>query len=108
MDHGEVAGRLESYVRRQFAVSPRDARFGRAAALFDLGYVDSVGVVELLSFVRESFGFDIPDDDLLSDDFSTLDGIARIVCRLAGAGPAPPAPAPDVPVAAAEGAVLQR
>jgi acyl carrier protein len=88
MNHQEAAGQLESYVRRQFAVGERDARFSRNAALFDLGYVDSVGVVELLAFVRETFGVEIPDDDLLSDDFSTLDGIARIVCRLNGRGPA--------------------
>jgi acyl carrier protein len=79
-----VAARLEEFVRKQFAVGARDTRFSRQAALFDLGYVDSVGVVELLAFVQEAFGVQIPDDDLLSDDFSTLDGIARIVCRLDG------------------------
>jgi acyl carrier protein len=87
VSHDEVAGRLESYVRRQFAVSARDTRFCRSAALFELGYVDSVGVVELLAFVQQEFGIQIPDDDLLSDEFSTLDGIARIVCRLGGINP---------------------
>jgi len=83
MSQEETGHRLESFVRKQFAVGAADTRFSRSAALFELGYVDSVGVVELLAFVREEFGVEIPDDDLLSEDFSTLDGIAGIVCRLA-------------------------
>ena len=90
MTQEETASCLESFVRTKFAVGSADTRFSRSAPLFDLGYVDSVGVVELLAFIRETFGVEIPDDELLSDDFSTLDGIARIVSRRAGLAPGPP------------------
>lgn len=89
LTQGETADRLELFVRTQFAVAPADTRFSRSAALFELGYVDSVGVVELLAFVREEFGVDIPDENLLSDEFASVDGIARIVCRLMPACLAP-------------------
>jgi D-alanine--poly(phosphoribitol) ligase subunit 2 len=49
--------------------------------LFERGYVDSVGFVELLEFLRQEFGVEVPDEDLLDDDFSNINGIALIVSR---------------------------
>jgi acyl carrier protein len=86
LGHDDVATRIEGFVRAQFDVDPDDPGFGRAADLFGLGYIDSVGVAELLEFLREEFGVELPESELLGDDFSTIDGIAGIVCRLTGPG----------------------
>jgi acyl carrier protein len=79
----EAAERIEQFVRGQFAISPDDPRFDRSVDLFEGSYVDSVGLAELLGFVEDEFGVSVPDDDLLSEDFASIDGIARAVCRLA-------------------------
>ncbi len=81
MMQAEVANRIEGYVRKQFRVAPGDTRFSRSLPLFEAGYVDSVGVVELLVFLAEEFSVDLPDDVLMSDEFSTIDGIAASICR---------------------------
>ena len=78
-----IADRIEAFVRTEFDVSPSDNGFDRAVDLFELGYIDSVGFAELLAFLTEEFGVDIPEDDLLSEDFTRIDGIADIVSRLA-------------------------
>jgi acyl carrier protein len=79
MDERDVVGRLEAYFHNHFNVSPRDSRFGPTVDLFQEGYVDSVGLAELLQLIEDEFGVVIPDEDLLSDDFATIAGIARIV-----------------------------
>jgi acyl carrier protein len=81
MTPAQVAETVERYVRVQFRVAPADSRFSRSLPLFEAGYVDSVGVVELLAFLSDEFAVQLPDDALMSDEFSTIDGIARIVCR---------------------------
>lgn len=81
MTAAQVADRVERYIRTQFRVTPGDTRFSRSLPLFEAGYVDSVGVVELLVFLTEEFAVHLPDDALMSDEFSTIDGIAAIVCR---------------------------
>jgi acyl carrier protein len=81
MNAAQIADRVEQYVRTQFRVAPGDARFSRSLPLFDAGYVDSVGVVELLAFLAEEFAVELPDDALMSDEFTTIDGIAVIVAR---------------------------
>jgi acyl carrier protein len=80
----DPADQIETYIRTQFEVSPGDTGFTRTADLYELGYIDSVGVAELLEFLREEFGVEIPEADLLSEEFSSIDGIARIVRCLAG------------------------
>jgi acyl carrier protein len=79
----EVAARIEQFVRAQFSISPSDPGFGRAVDLFEGGYVDSVGLAELLAYIEEEFGVSVPDDDLLAEEFGTIEGMAETVCRLA-------------------------
>jgi acyl carrier protein len=84
VDARDVADQTEAYIRNHFAINPRDDRFGRRVDLFEGGYVDSVGLAELLEFIQDEFGVEIPDEDLLSDDFATIEGMALIVSRHRG------------------------
>lgn len=87
MRQTEVADRIERYVRLHFRVAPTDGRFSRSLPLFEAGYVDSVGVVELLAFLGEEFAVNLPDEVLMSDEFSTIDGIAAVICRYGAGSP---------------------
>ncbi|MBM4429710.1 MAG: acyl carrier protein [Chloroflexi bacterium] len=49
--------------------------------LFEAGYVDSVGAVELFLFIEETFGVQIEDHELFSDEFTHLQGMAHLVWR---------------------------
>lgn len=93
MTQEHIASRLEAFVRAQFAVAPTDPGFNRTAPLFELGYVDSVGVTELLAFLLAEFDVEVTDTELMTPDFQTIDGIAGIVHRLrANGNPAAPWP----------------
>jgi D-alanine--poly(phosphoribitol) ligase subunit 2 len=85
--HVEIADRIEAFIRTEFDVSPTDNGFDRTVDLFELGYIDSVGFAELLSFLAEEFGVEVPEEDLLSESFARIDGIAGIVNRLTGTYP---------------------
>jgi acyl carrier protein len=77
-----IANRIEEFVRTQFEIDPNDDGFNQTVDLFELGYVDSVGFAELLAFFAEEFNVDVPEADLLSEEFLSIDGMARIVSRL--------------------------
>jgi len=80
----DTEGRIEAFLRTHFKISPDHNGFARNVDIFERGYVDSVGVTELLEFLGAEFEVEISDDWLLSEDFSTVAGIARIVERLRG------------------------
>ena len=82
MSPQDIADRIEAFVRSQFAVDPRDEGFDRTVDLYDFGYVDSVGFAELLAFLAKEFGVEVPEENLLSDEFLRIVGIATIVSQL--------------------------
>ena len=82
MEVSDVQDRIERFVRNKFSISDGDPHFDRTIDLFESGYVDSVGVVELLAFLNEEFGVEVPENLLLSEDFTSVNGIARIVEQL--------------------------
>jgi D-alanine--poly(phosphoribitol) ligase subunit 2 len=77
-----IADRIEAFIRSQFEIDPNDDGFDRTVDLFELGYVDSVGFAELLAFLAEEFGVEVPEENLLSDEFLRIDGMAIIVSWL--------------------------
>lgn len=81
MTEQDVAVAVEEFVRREFSISATDDNFDHNVDLFEDGYVDSVGVIELLAFLESTFSAEIPEEDLFSPEFSTIEGIARIVTR---------------------------
>ena len=82
MDFDGIADRIEKFLREQYFIADDDPGFTRTVDIYEGGYVDSVGVVELLAFIDEEFGVEVPETELLSEAFSTIDGIARIVAEL--------------------------
>jgi acyl carrier protein len=81
----EIAGRIETFIRDHFSVEADDDFFGRDVHLWEEGYVDSTGVVELIAFLEESFAIKMPDDALFDPEFTTIDGMSRMVDRLRAA-----------------------
>jgi acyl carrier protein len=50
--------------------------------LLELGIVDSLGIVSLLSFVSRRMEIDVPDHEVRAEHFRTLGAIADLVARL--------------------------
>ena len=74
-----VAQALELFIRHQFQVPPRDDQFTRVVNLWEAGYVDSIGVAEVIAFLEDTFAVTIPPETLFDPDFVHIDGIGRIV-----------------------------
>jgi acyl carrier protein len=85
MNESEIAERVESFLRERFAIDANDPHFTRSQDLFEEAYVDSIGLTELLVFIEGEFGVEVPDEVLLSEEFSSIAGIAQIVARCDGA-----------------------
>ena len=82
MNAADAAARIEAFVRGNFTVDESDSRFGRDVDLFEEGYVDSIGLIELLAFIEEEFRLDVPDEELASAEFTTISGMAAVLGRL--------------------------
>jgi acyl carrier protein len=79
MSPSEIASSIEKFIRREFRVAGDDPGFSEDSHLFESGYVDSVGVVELIAFVESRFGVKLEDEQIFSEQFTTISGISRMV-----------------------------
>jgi acyl carrier protein len=75
---------VEEYVRSRFRVRPDDEVFTRDVNLWEAGYVDSAGAVEMIAFLERTFAVTLPEEVLFDPDFTHVRGIARLIARQAG------------------------
>jgi len=80
-DIHEIIARLRTFVRERFNVSESDRDFSDDVHLFDFGYVDSFGAVELMSFVETTFGTEVTGSDLIAYPLNTVREIATFVMK---------------------------
>jgi acyl carrier protein len=74
-----LATELDAFIRERFRVAPDDELFHRDTNVWEEGYVDSAGVVEVFAFLESKMGERLPEDLLFNPDFVTVRGMARLV-----------------------------
>ncbi len=72
-----------SYFRSRNLPVPASAEEAGTVRYIELGWVDSVGILEFVSYLEERTKVSFTDDDLTSDEFHTLKGVAEILRRRA-------------------------
>lgn len=82
----DTSARVREFITKNFYVQdPSDLT--DETSLLDRGIIDSTGVLELIGFLEETFGFKVEDAEMIPEN---LDGIARITAfvgrKTGGAG----------------------
>jgi acyl carrier protein len=70
----DIRNQVRSFVTTNFYV-PDPAALADEASLLDQGIIDSTGVLEVISFLEDTFGVTVEDSEMLPEN---LDSIARI------------------------------
>lgn len=81
MSHPEIVRRIREYIVENFVYMRKNFEFEDTDSLLGRGIVDSMGVIELLTFVQNEFGLSIEDDEITEENFGTVWLIARFVHR---------------------------
>ena len=79
MTHLEIVSRVRAYVSENFLYMRQGFEFSESESLLGRGIIDSMGVVELITFVQDEFGVAVDDGDITEDNFGTLNAIAEYV-----------------------------
>jgi acyl carrier protein len=71
--------RIRAYIVDMFLYMRPDFQFTDDDSLLRKGVFDSLGVTEVIQFLEENWGIEVPEDDVTEANFGTLAGIARYV-----------------------------
>ena len=76
--HAPVEAQVRAFLAEHFP-SPDGAAVAGDASLFETGILDSMGVLTLVTWLEETFGFTVEDDEVLPEN---IDGIDRLVAYI--------------------------
>ena len=74
-----VEARIQRFILENFLFSDKGDLLRDDASFLEEGIVDSTGVLELVMFVEETFGFEVDDEDILPENFDSVRGLADYV-----------------------------
>jgi acyl carrier protein len=80
MEVSSVADMIAKFVTSDIRQLEID-EIGPDTALLELGILDSLSMVNLLSYLEVTLGVKIPEDQILPENFSTPLAIAEMICR---------------------------
>ncbi len=69
---------IEEYIREKFEIGD-DPDLTPDTHLFDEGFVDSLGAVEIVSYIEGTFSIEITQKDLTLYPMNTINEIAAVV-----------------------------
>jgi len=72
---------ITEYLERRYSLAHKGIHLNANTLLQEQKVVDSVGMVELISFVEETFGIEVPEEEISPANFGT---ISRLVSYVEG------------------------
>lgn len=75
----DVAGPIETFLAEHRRGSRVKKSFDPDEDLLEHGTIDSVTLMQLVSFVEEEFRIDVSDEDLVIDNFRSIRSIQELV-----------------------------
>ena len=81
-----VHAQVRRYIVENFLYMRPDLQFTDDDPLLGRGIVDSLGVMELIGFIEETFGVDVADGDVTEQHLGSVGAITRYVERARAAG----------------------
>jgi|SRR6185312_284847 len=74
---------IRKFILQHFPLSQK-REFTDDASLLESGIVDSIGILEIVSYLEQEFAIQVSDDDLLPENFGSIAGIAAFAERKMG------------------------
>jgi acyl carrier protein len=79
MTNDDLIAKTRAFVFENYLYARPDYQLGPDDSLLGHGVIDSMGVIELVDYLRAEFDVDVRDEDITEENFGTLAGIARYV-----------------------------
>ena len=74
----DTAELIHGFIKQRFPLAS-SKELTQDLSLLDSGVVDSLGVLDLVGFIEEQFGIAAQDEDLVPENFDSIDALTRFV-----------------------------
>ena len=77
----DVKSEIRKFIIENFLYGQDDDSLNDEVSFLGTGIIDSTGVLELVSFVQETYGIRVTDDELVPDNFDSLSKLESFIGR---------------------------
>ena len=70
---------IRGFIRQNFLKKNRGNSFHDDVSFIDGGIIDSVGILELVAFLEETFDFRVEDEELIPENLDSVDKLVTYV-----------------------------
>lgn len=72
---------LRQYIAENLLFSDNGADMNDEESFLDSGIVDSLGVLELATYVEDTFAIEVPDEEVIPDNFDSISKLTAYISR---------------------------
>lgn len=76
---GNIEEKVRSFIAENILFSDNGYPHADDTSFLEEGIVDSMGIMELVMFVDESFGITVEDEELVPDNFDSVSRLAAYI-----------------------------
>ena len=77
----EIRSELRTHILENFLFTDEEDQLEDGVSLIESGVIDSTGVLDLVGFIEENYEVQVPDTDLVPDNFDSVDRIVAYIER---------------------------
>lgn len=77
----DARSEVRNFILENFMMGRDPGELENSGSLLELGIIDSTGVLELVGFIEETYGFTVEDDELVPENLDTIDRIVDYIGR---------------------------
>ena len=74
----DISSKIREFVVENFLFGDGES-LNDDTSFMEAGIIDSTGILELIMFLEETYGIKVEDDELVAENFDTLQHIVRYV-----------------------------
>ncbi len=75
----DIEQKIKDYILREFLSDETDLLLDSDLPLIQQGIVDSLGILQLVSFIEEEFTIKIAPEDVVLENFAMVNAIKKLV-----------------------------
>jgi acyl carrier protein len=77
----DLRAQLRSYIEDNFILGAAARKFADGDSFMEHGILDSTGFLELITYLEETFGLTVKDEEMIPENLDSLDRLAAFIGR---------------------------
>jgi acyl carrier protein len=86
LDLNSILSDLREFIARNFLFSDKGYTYPDDASFLESGIIDSLGIIELVTFVEKKYGISVADNELLPENFDSVAKLGSYIVNKSAKG----------------------